>query len=93
MPETAPQVLNRLGVIPKKHEPGKQRIITDLSYPDGQSINNAINSRLCSLSYITVDQVANTALSLGKGALIAKIDIKSAYRLVPVHPVDRISST
>jgi len=33
--------------------------------------------------------VAATALSLGRGAMIAKIDIKSAYRLIPVHPEDR----
>ena len=27
---------------------------------------------------------------LGKGSLLAKMDIESAYRLVPVHPQDRI---
>ena len=44
---------------------------------------------LCSLSYITVEKVAATAISLGKGSLLAKIDIKSAYRLIPVCPYDR----
>ena len=73
----------------KKHQPGKWRLITDLSYPEGTSVNDAIDPALCSLSYITVDQVALRALSLGKGALIAKTDIQSAYRLVPVHPSDR----
>ena len=29
------------------------------------------------------------SMSLGQGALLAKIDIKSAYRLVPVSPLDR----
>jgi hypothetical protein len=42
------------------------------------------------MSYITVDQIARAALKLGRGTLIAKIDIKSAYRLIPVHPSDRI---
>ena len=89
-PDTAPKVhINRFGAIPKRHQPGKWRMITDLSYPEGNSVNDAIDPALCSLSYITVDQVAQKALSLGKGALIAKIDIKSAYRLVPVHPNDR----
>ena len=37
---------------------------------------------------MTVNQVAKKAVQLGKGSLIAKIDIKSAYRLVPVSPVD-----
>jgi len=36
-----------------------------------------------------VDQVAHHAVKLGRGSLIAKIDIKSAYRLVPVCPLDR----
>jgi hypothetical protein len=33
--------------------------------------------------------VAQAAIQLGKGTLLAKIDIKSAYRLIPVHPHDR----
>ena len=28
-------------------------------------------------------------MELGHGSLLAKIDIKSAYRLIPVHPHDR----
>ncbi len=81
--------INRFGAIPKKYHPGKWRLITDLSYPEGHSINDAINPELCAMSYITVDQVAKTAVSLGKGALITKISIKSAYRLVPICGLDR----
>ena len=81
--------INRFGVIPKKHQPGKWRLITDLSYPKGFSVNDAINPALCSLSYISVDAVAMTAMQLGHGSLLAKIDIQSAYRLIPVHPQDR----
>lgn len=29
-------------------------------------------------------------MSLGVGTLLAKIEFKSAYRLVPVHPGDRL---
>ena len=53
-------------------------------------MNNAIDPKLCSLKYITVDQVAKQAIALGEGSLIAKIDIKSAYRLIPVAPKDRL---
>ena len=49
-------------------------------------MNDSIPSRLCSLKYVTVNQVAMKAVSLGKGALLAKIDIKSAYRLIPIAP-------
>ena len=81
---------NRFGVIPKKHQCNKWRLITDLSFPRSNSVNDAINPALCSLTYISVDQVAAIAMQLGKGALLAKADIKSAYRLIPVHPQDRI---
>ena len=86
----APKVhINRFGVIPKKHQPGKWRLISDLSYPEGRSVNDLITPKWCSLSYISVEQVATEALLKGKGALIAKIDVKSAYRLIPVYPGDR----
>ena len=81
--------INRFGVIPKGHNTGKWRLITDLSFPNGQSVNDGIDAALCSLSYITVDKVAGTAATMGHGTLLAKIDIESAYRLVPVHPQDR----
>ena len=81
--------INRIGTIPKKHQPGKWRVITDLSAPEGFSINGTIDSQLCSLTYITVQDVAAKAVELGKGSLIAKIDIKSAYRLIPICPHDR----
>ena len=82
--------INRFGVIPKRHQPGKWILITDLSYPEGQSVNDTIDKSACSMVYISVRDVANAAVSLGKRALIAKIDIKAAYRLVPVQPQDRI---
>ena len=64
-------------------------MITDLSYPPGASINGGINSQVCTLTYVTVDAVAREAPKLGKGCLLAKADIESAYCLVPVHPDDR----
>ena len=81
--------VNRLGVVPKGHTPGKWRLITDLYHPEGASVNDGIDGRLCSLKYTSVDAVARAAQTLGRGALMAKLDIKSAYRLVPVHPDDR----
>lgn len=81
--------VNRFGVIPKGHSTGKWRLITDLSFPSDQSVNDGIDAWLCSLTYITVDKVAEKVAVLGHGTLLAKIDIESAYRLVPVHPQDR----
>ena len=91
LPHTAPAVhINRFGVIPKKHQQGKWHLITDLSFPEGKSVNDLIDPKLCSLKYITVEQVAKEAIALENGSLIAKIDIKAAYRLIPgpVAPKD-----
>ncbi len=81
--------ISRFGVIPKGHTPGKWRLITDLSFPKGRSVNDGINPIFCSLSYTSVDVAAAIAASVGKRALLAKVDIESAYRLIPVHPQDR----
>ena len=75
-------------VIPKGHQTGKWRLIVDLSSPHGRSVNDGIDSELCTLSYISVDDVAKTILALGRGALMVKVDIKNAYRLMPVCPDD-----
>ena len=77
-----------MGVIPKASS-GSWRLITDLSSPLDVSVNDGIQSKYCSLSYVTVDEIASQALNLGRGTLMAKADIKSAYHLVPVHPDDR----
>ena len=81
--------INRFGVIPKGYATGKWRLITDLSYPPGESVNDGIDPELCSLRYTSVDDVATVAAGLGQGALMSKVTIETAYRLVPVHPDDR----
>ena len=75
-------------MIPKGHT-GKWRLIVDLSHPRGHSVNDGIPKSLCSLKYVTIDEAIQGILQLGRGALLAKIDIKSAFRLLPVHPADR----
>ena len=82
--------ISPFGVIPKRNQRGKWRLILNLSAPEGASINDGIARQLCSLSYVTVDDIAATVLALGQGSLLAKFDIKSAYRTVPVHPDDRL---
>ena len=85
----SPLQISPFGVIPKKSKPGKWRLIIDLSSPEGHSVNDGIEKALCSISYVKIDQVEKAVLSLPPGALMAKIDVKHAYRNVPVHPDDR----
>ena len=81
--------INRIGTISKKYQPGKWRRITDLSAPEGFSVNDTIDPQLCSLPILLCKKyVAAKAVELGKGLLIAKIVIKSSYRLIPICPHD-----
>ena len=81
-------VTSSLGVIPKK-TPGKWRVIVDLSRPEGSSVNDNTRRQHCHLAYSSVEDATLIMHSLGPGASMAKIDIRDAYRLVPIHPEDR----
>ena len=54
----------------------------NLSFPGGASVNDGIKF---TLHYITVDQIICLVSRLGKGALMVKFDLESAYHNVPVH--------
>ena len=40
------------------------------------------------VQYIKVDDIIDRIMSLGRGTLLAKFDVESAYRITPVHPND-----
>ena len=54
------------------------------------SVNDSIDRSHCSLRYIKVKYAVRQVLSLGKGTLMVKTDIKSAFRTVLVHADDRL---
>ena len=53
----------------------------DLSNPKGSSVNDGISKELCSLSYmyVSVDMIAKQISTLGRGAIMVKMDVRSAY--------------
>ena len=81
--------ISPIGIIAKPHQPGKFRLIVDLSSPAGGSVNDGIPTELCSLVYATVEEAASLVKGHGKGALMSKLDLMSAYRMVPIHPQDQ----
>ena len=38
------------------------------------------------MAYVTVDDTAKAIVTMGQGTVLVKLDIKSASRIVPVHP-------
>lgn len=83
-----PVQVNRIGVIPKS-TPGKWRLIVDLSFPEGKSVNAGISPGLCHLELASVDDAVHHIIRMGQHSLLAKVDIAQAYRNIPVHPQDR----
>ena len=74
-----------LVVIPKK-QPGEYRMIHHLSFPHGGSVNDFIPSEFCSVHYASVDDAVRIIKKLGIGCALAKTDVRSAFRIIPVHP-------
>ena len=76
--EQKPHVVSSIGAIPKSN--GSVRLIHDLSRPDG-GINSLTTDT--AVKYPTIDDATRM---IGLGSHIAKIDLSSAYRVVPIHP-------
>ena len=54
-----------------------------------QRVNEYISKGEFPVKFIKFGDTVNMVSRLGKGALMAKIDVKYAFRLLPVHPDDR----
>jgi hypothetical protein len=75
--EDPPQLVSALGAIPKSA--GKIRIIHDLSRPDGGMNRSAVDT---SVHYPTLDDATK---HMTITSYLAKIDLREAYRSIPVH--------
>ena len=81
--------ISSFGVIPKKGQIGKWRLIVDLSSTRGSSVNDGINPDEFSMHYIKLDQIIRMFTKYGCRAQMAKFDVNTDYRKVAVHPEDR----
>ena len=79
-------IVSPMGAFPKKRSLNKYRLIHDLSWPPGGSVNDFIHD--CSVKYISVNDVTNTVKQYGSGTFMARIDISDAYKHILVRPED-----
>ena len=82
-------VVSPIGVVPKR-TPGAFRVIVDLSSPKGHSVNDNLCRHLTHVAYSSVEDAALAMYSLGLNTELAKIDVRSAYRIIPIHPSERV---
>lgn len=76
-----------LGLVPK-HTPGEWKMLHHLSYPEGASINDGIPLKFACIAYENLDHALGIIAQLGRGCYIAKLDIKSAFYNLLIHPED-----
>ena len=81
-------VTSSVGVVPKS-TPGKFRVIVDLSRPEASSVNDQLLRELTHKAYSSIEDASLAMHTLGPGDQLAKIDIRHAYRIIPVHPEER----
>jgi ribonuclease HI len=85
-------VISPLNSVPKKDSTDR-RVILDLSFPRGRSVNDGIpkgeyQGEEIELSYPKVDDLAEQIKDIGLGCKLYKRDLKKAYRQIPIDPGD-----
>ena len=70
-----------------------RRVVMDLSWPDGASVNDGVNDDTyidgsARITLPTVDFMEARLLSLGRGAYMYKTDLAQGYRQLRVDPRD-----
>ena len=88
---------SKVGISPfstraKKHSQDR-RIILDLSFPPGHSVNDGIlkdnyMGLQAKLTFPKVDELACRIYSLGKGCYLFKVDLSRYFRQIPLDPGD-----
>ena len=87
----------KVGISPLSTRPKKdseeQRIILDLSFPVGNSVNDGIITDNyiglpARLTFSKVDDFTVRIFSLGKGCMMFKVDLSTYFRQLPLDPGD-----
>ena len=91
-PFPVPMMVSPINTVPKD-DPTERRVIVDLSWPPGRSINFGISKDvyldlLIDLKYASVEEVCQMVMEVGRGAHIYKRDLRHAYRQLPIDPGD-----
>ena len=71
----------------------RRRVIIDLSWPLGSSVNSGIDKNTYldtpfSLTFPTVDDITSELKRIGRGGLLYNIDVSHAFRHVKIDPGD-----
>ncbi|KAF7368055.1 Integrase/recombinase xerD [Mycena sanguinolenta] len=76
-----------LGAVSRKRS-AKIRRIHHLSWPQGGSVNDGIADAEARIDYDMIDRAITDILKAGRGSLLVKLDLESAFRHIPVRRED-----
>ena len=77
-----------LGVVPKKVS-GEFRMIHHMSYPRNYSVNDLIPREFSTVQYASIYDAIKFIKQAPSTVYLAKVDIKSAFRIIPISSLDR----
>ena len=80
-------ILSPLAIVPKR-DPGEFRLLHDLSFPKHNSVNSHIPPVFTTVQFELLDTCIDRILEIGVGCQVAKADLKDAFRIIPVCPLD-----
>ena len=80
-------ILSPLAIVPKR-DPGEFRLLHDLSFPKHNSVNSHIPRDFTTVQFELLDTCIERILEIGVGCQVAKADLKDAFRIIPVCPLD-----
>ena len=91
-PFATPLVCSPLQIVTKDNSNSK-RLVVDLSFPLTSSVNSGISNETfldqpINLHYPSVNTLAQYVRIKGRGCLMFKTDLKSAYKQIPIQPND-----
>ncbi len=84
-PPLAKYICSPLGLVPKAGQPGKFRLIFNLSAGE-QSVNGTTAQQFRTTSYQDLDAAVELVHSLGSEARLGKADLEAAFQQTPIHP-------
>lgn len=74
-----------VGLVEQKVK-GNLRMIHHLSHPEGSSVNDQIDESWSSVHYADIGDAIDLVNYIFPQAFMAKTDVKTAFRIIPLHP-------
>ena len=70
---------NPMGLVSKAYQIYKWRLIVDLNFPRGHSVNDRVDPDLSTIRYSSINDMVRLIQQMGQGSHHVKVDLKNTY--------------